>query len=119
MASDLLVRPAQLADMPVVAGLAAQLVRGHHAYDPRRFLCIEPVEAGYRRWLTQELGNVEAVLLVAERGGAVVGYAYGVLEPRDWNNLLDAHGALHDVLVAESARGTGAGEALVRGVCAR
>jgi ribosomal protein S18 acetylase RimI-like enzyme len=119
MPSDLLIRPATLADMPAVAKLAAQLVRAHHAYDPQRFLCIEPVEAGYQRWLTQELGNAEAVLLVAEREGAILGYAYGVMEPRDWNNLLDAHGGLHDVLVTESARGTGAGAALVEGVCAR
>jgi len=119
MASDLLVRPATLADLPEVARLAAQLVRAHHAYDPRRFLCIEPVEVGYARWFAQELDNADAVVLVAERGGAIIGYAYGVLEPRDWNNLLDAHGGLHDVLVTEAARGTGAGAALVEGVCAR
>lgn len=119
MASDFLVRPATLVDMPAVARLAAQLVRAHHAYDPQRFLCVEPVEAGYQYWLSHELANAEAVVLVAERAGEIIGYAYGVLEPRDWNNLLDAHGGLHDVLVTEGARGTGAGAALVEGVCAR
>ena len=106
MASDFLVRPATLVDMPAVARLAAQLVRAHHAYDPQRFLCVEPVEAGYQYWLSHELANPEAVVLVAERAGEIIGYAYGVLEPRDWNNLLDAHGGLHDVLVTEGARGT-------------
>ena len=33
--------------------------------------------------------------------------------------LLEAHGALHDVLVAAEARGAGVGEALVRETCKR
>jgi ribosomal protein S18 acetylase RimI-like enzyme len=126
------IRPATLDDMPAVGRLAAKLVRFHHALNPRRFLCIEPVEPGYQRWLSQELTNTKAVIVVAEamepgagegaREGAaeargrIVGYAYGRMEPRDWNALLDAFGALHDVFVAEEARTQGAGAALVEAV---
>jgi ribosomal protein S18 acetylase RimI-like enzyme len=53
------------------------------------------------------------VVLVAVRDERVVGYAYGSLEERDWNMLLDAHGAIHDVYVADDARRGGAGHALV------
>jgi ribosomal protein S18 acetylase RimI-like enzyme len=119
MLPDLLVRPAAAADMPAVARLAARLVRFHHALDPRRFMCQEPIEPGYERWLRQELADAEAVILVAERAGAIAGYAYGRLEGRDWMSLLDAHGALHDVLVDEGARGAGIGAALVEAMCAR
>ena len=52
-------------------------------------------------------------MLVAERGSEIVGYAYGALESRDWNMLLDAHGAMHDVFVAAEARRGGVGRQLV------
>jgi predicted GNAT family acetyltransferase len=58
------------------------------------------------------------VLLVAERAGALVGYAYGRLEERDWNQLLDACGALHDLWVEDGERGRGTGAALVLAMCA-
>jgi ribosomal protein S18 acetylase RimI-like enzyme len=57
-------------------------------------------------------------VLVACRGDAVIGYAYGSLEERDWYRLLDAHGAIHDILVEEDARRSGAGRALVTGIVA-
>jgi ribosomal protein S18 acetylase RimI-like enzyme len=57
------------------------------------------------------------LLLVAEREGQVVGYLYGALEPRDWAMLLEAHGAIHDLYVDESARGQGvAGKLLEAGL---
>jgi ribosomal protein S18 acetylase RimI-like enzyme len=111
--------------MPAVARLAAQLVRFHHALDPRRFMSIEPLELGYERWLTGEFANPGAVIVVAEQssGGdaapAIIGYAYGRLEPRDWNSLLDACGALHDIFVADSARRLGAGALLLEAVIER
>lgn len=113
------IRRATIADLPVIAHLAAQLVRFHHALDARRFFCEEPVEPGYEWWLGRELNDPKAVILVAERAGqegepkGIVGYAYGRVEERDWNMLLDACGCLHDVYVAEEGRGAGVGAALV------
>ena len=113
------IRRASASDMPGVARLAGQLVRFHHALDAQRFLLVEPVEPGYERWLSQELRNSKAVLLVAEdpdkRGTAegLLGYAYSRLEGRDWNALLDACGVLHDIYVADEARSRGVGAALV------
>ncbi|KYF66371.1 GNAT family N-acetyltransferase [Sorangium cellulosum] len=122
MTPSITVRPAERADMPAVARFAAQLVRLHHALDPHRFLCPEPIEPGYERWLTGELANPDAAIVVAERSGAepaLVGYAYGRREPRDWNSLLDACGVLHDVYVDEPARRLGAGAVLLDAVIAR
>lgn len=117
--SDFVVRPIDEADLPAVAALAGRLVRMHHAYDPARFLHLDSPEAGYARYFASELASADVVLLAAERAGAIVGYAYARMEPRSYNELLDACGKLHDVYVDEGARGLGVGEALVRAAIAR
>jgi ribosomal protein S18 acetylase RimI-like enzyme len=73
---------------------------------------------GYRWWLTRELENAEAVILVGEVDATIRGFVYGRLEERDFSALLDAHGALHDVWVEDRARGGGLGRALVEGMVA-
>lgn len=112
------VRAATGEDLPTLGRLAASLVAQHHDYDPARFFLPQDVEQSYRAWFGRELGNADAILLVAElereQGRSVVGYAYGRVEARDWNMLLDRHAVLHDVLVGSEARGHGAGAALVR-----
>jgi len=107
------VRRATKDDLSAVAALAGQLVRMHHASDPSRFFLPERVEEGYTWWLGKELERDEARVLLAERGGTVVGYAYGTLEARDFNLLVDAHGVVHDLFVAESERRSGVGKALL------
>jgi ribosomal protein S18 acetylase RimI-like enzyme len=112
--TGLVVRRAEPRDLPRLGALAGALVRFHHASDPARFLLVEGVEAGYARWLGSELERREAVVLAAELDGEVVGYGYATLEGRDWGSLLDDHGEIHDVMVLESARRSGAGRALLR-----
>ena len=125
MTVSITVREAEAADLPTLGRLGAMLVRYHHDLDPRRFMEIAHVEQGYARFLGSQLTSADAVVLVAclREGEAadptVVGYAYGTHEPRDWNALLDAHGALHDVIVDPGARRHGAAEALVLEVCRR
>lgn len=106
-------------DLEPVAALAGKLVRQHMAFDPQRFLQLPNPEAGYARYFASELASSVVVLLVAEVEARVVGYAYARMEPRSYNELLDACGKLHDIYVEESARGMGAGEALVREVFAQ
>jgi GNAT superfamily N-acetyltransferase len=123
MSAEPTIRRATKADLPVVARFAARLVRLHHALDPRRFLCEEPLEPGYQQWLQHELANPKAVVLVAERPGEdggpeIIGYVYGRLEPRDWMAFIDACGWLHDVYVDEGARAKGVGAALVKATAA-
>jgi ribosomal protein S18 acetylase RimI-like enzyme len=105
-------------DLPQIARLAGLLVRQHHAFDAERFLFIEDPESGYKWWFGKELANKKALILCAKLGGKIVGYAYARQEPRDWNSLLDAFVALHDILVAESARCRGIGKLLLEGVVA-
>lgn len=114
-------------DLPAAAALAAKLVAMHHDLDPRRFLHLPNAAAGYARYFGSEVESDRVVLLVAEQvseHGAssppcIVGYAYGRLEARSYNELLDACGKLHDVYVDESARGHGVGEMLVTEIVAR
>jgi ribosomal protein S18 acetylase RimI-like enzyme len=102
-----------------MARLAAALVLQHRAFDPKRFFLPDDIEAGYARWFEEELAAPGVVLAVAVDEATpttVRGYAYGRIEARDWNMLLDTHGALHDLYVEEGARGTGMARALVRHV---
>lgn len=109
------VRPAEADDVPAMAALAARLVQQHHTADPPRFMLPEDVERGYESWFRREQKNRAVVMRVAAADtGALAGYTYARLEPRDWNALLDAHGALHDIYVDDAARHAGVGEALLR-----
>jgi ribosomal protein S18 acetylase RimI-like enzyme len=112
------IRRATPDDLPRVAKLAGALVRMHHAVDEKRFFLPDRVEEGYAWWLGKELARVEAVVLVAVVNAEIVAYAYGTLEERDWNLLLDAHGAIHDVFVDESERRTGVGHRIVEAIIA-
>ena len=112
------IRAATDTEMPAIARLAAKLVRQHHEMDPGRFMIFEPIEPGYERYLSTEALNPDAVILAAVRAGPgggdeVIGYAYGRLEPRDWNALREACGALHDIFVDETARHQGVARALL------
>jgi ribosomal protein S18 acetylase RimI-like enzyme len=108
------IRPARASDLPALGRYGGDLVRFHHALDPARFLLAPDVDRGYARWFGRELSSPEVVLLVAaDADDVLLGYIYGRLEPRDWNVLLDAHAALHDILVADGAQGLGVGRALL------
>ena len=111
--NEIKIRPATPADLPRVAPLAGALVRMHHAVDPSRFFLPDNVEEGYAWWFERELRRAEAFVIVADKGGEIVGYAYGTREERDWNALLDEHGYVHDIFVAPEARRDGVGRKLM------
>jgi ribosomal protein S18 acetylase RimI-like enzyme len=106
------IRRAKKSDAPQLGAMGARLALFHHAQDSARFLYWDDMAEGYGRWLGKELAADDAVVIVAARGETLVGYAYGRAEERDWNMLLDAHGALHDIWVEPDARRDGVGRAL-------
>ena len=108
------IRRATERDAPALGRLGAALMRVHHDFDRDRFLAPgKNPEDGYGRFLVSQLAGDDTVVLVAERAGEIVGYVYAGIEPRSWKELRDVAGFVHDVLVVESARGTGTGERLV------
>src|SRR3954463_14182580 len=107
------IRAAEARDLAAVSVLAGMLVRQHHDFDAQRFMLVPNVEAGYARFFASQLADPEGVILAAEVDGEVAGYAYARLEARDWNNLLDACGALHDIFVSDRVRRQGVARSLV------
>jgi ribosomal protein S18 acetylase RimI-like enzyme len=118
MTSEVVVRRAEPEDLESAAELAGRLARQHHEADAERFFLPDRVEQGYSWWFSRELRRREAVIVVALEGGGVVGYAYGALEERNWNLLLDAHGAIHDIYVLDRARRLGVGRKLLDAIIA-
>ena len=111
--------------MPVVACMAATLVREHHALDPARFMAFpEPIEPNYQRYLTSEILNSQAVLLVAVGGSAdsgvqpVLGYAWGQMRGRDYMAMLDEGACVQDLYVLSEARRRGVARALLQAMVA-
>jgi ribosomal protein S18 acetylase RimI-like enzyme len=113
------IREATRGDVADLARLGAKLARAHHAMDPDRFFAPdEPIEDGYAWWLGKERANPRAVVLAAARRGRIVGYAYGRIEPRDWNLLRDRCGVGVDLWVEPRARRSGIGAALLEALAA-
>jgi ribosomal protein S18 acetylase RimI-like enzyme len=110
---EITVRRAEAADLAGASQLAGRLARMHHEANPQRFFLPDQVEQGYAWWFGQELARSQAVILVALQGESLVGYAYGAVEDRDWNLLLDRHGVVHDLYVDERARRLGVGSRLL------
>ncbi len=112
--ADFTVRLMKRADLKSVGPLAAQLVHLHHHWDAKRFFVPDDPSGGYQWWFGSQLGKKKVLLLVAEAGGEIAGYLYGAEEGRDWNMLLDACGAVHDVFVAPAHRRKGIARALMQ-----
>ena len=112
------VRRATEQDLPALGRLGAALVRLHYEFDPQRFMMPHgDLEAGYAWFLGTQLAEADAAIFVAERGGAPVGYVYAALEPQSWQELREACGVVHDVLVDTAARRGGIAAALIEAAC--
>lgn len=94
-------------------------MRLHHGFDQRRFLPPgDNPEEGYASFLETQMRATGTLVLVAERTPAGetperVGYAYAAIEPLSWKELRDRAGFIHDLLVADDARGAGVGQRLL------
>jgi ribosomal protein S18 acetylase RimI-like enzyme len=108
------IRPALPKDLPSIGRLGALLVRMHHDFDPQRFLAATPhTEQGYARFLGTQIDEPSAIVLVAERGGEVLGYSYAGMEGLDYMALRGPCGALYDIIVDPAHRGRGVGRLLL------
>ena len=109
-----IVRPAAPADLPALGRLGALLVRVHHGFDPERFIPATPrTEDGYAAFLGAQLREPDVVVLVAEREGEVLGYAYAGVEGNDYMALRGPAGVLYDLVVDPARRREGIGRMLL------
>jgi ribosomal protein S18 acetylase RimI-like enzyme len=108
------IRRAEPADVATLGRLGALLVRTHHDFDPERFIAATPrTEHGYGSFLGSQLDAPDVVVLVAERGGEVLGYTYASVEGHDYMSLRGPAGVLHDIVVDPPHRGEGVGRMLL------
>lgn len=108
------IRPAAPADLPAIGRLGALLVAMHHDFDPLRFIAATPQTAdGYAWFLGRQLDKPDALVLVAEGGGEVLGYTFAGVEGHDYISLRGPAGVLHDIVVDPAHRGTGVGRMLL------
>jgi GNAT superfamily N-acetyltransferase len=117
--SAIRIRRATPADRPALGRLGAHLMRVHYAFDRQRFLAPgRNPDAGYARFLGEQLETPDVAVFVAERQDEVVGYVYAGIEPLSWKELRDTAGFVHDVVVDERARRTGVAAALMEAAIA-
>jgi ribosomal protein S18 acetylase RimI-like enzyme len=108
------IRAATREDAPALGRLGTLLVRTHHELDAARFLAGTPrTEQGYASFLASQLAEPDVILLVADGGDGVLGYAYAALEGVDYMALRGPAGVLHDLVVDPGHRGQGIGRRLL------
>lgn len=106
------IRRAIPADADIIAGYAGKLVAQHREYNPKRFTCLANHEQ-MAEYYSGQTASPNAVVLVAELNGKVVGFAYIQFEARNYAALLESAAWLHDIFVDETARGTNIGKSLI------
>jgi GNAT superfamily N-acetyltransferase len=111
--SEIQIRPALESDETALGRYGGALMRLHHDLDPQRFITIDHPEKGYGRFLVSQLDEPDSVVLVAERDGEVLGYAFASLVGMSWMELRGPCGFVHDVYVDEGARRGGVASRLV------
>jgi ribosomal protein S18 acetylase RimI-like enzyme len=114
MNSAVTVRPAEADDEASLGRLGAMLVDEHHDFDPKRFISrVAGLPERYGQFLASQIGRADALVLVAEHGGAVAGYAYATVEGNDYMALRGPAGVLQDLIVDPGHRRQGIGGALL------
>jgi ribosomal protein S18 acetylase RimI-like enzyme len=90
------------------------LVVEHHDFDPQRFIApIPDLPKRYGEFLILQSERRDKIVLVAEKAGEVVGYAYGGVEGNDYMVLRGPAGELYDVVVDPEHRREGIGTRLL------
>jgi ribosomal protein S18 acetylase RimI-like enzyme len=108
------IRPATSADATALRRLGKLLVVQHHAFDPNRFISAgEDTEGADGRFLGGQIGRSDVLILVAEVGGQVTGYAYAGIEGNNYMALRGPAGVVYDLVVDLARRRQGIGRRLL------
>lgn len=108
------VRPATEADVEQLGRYGIQLTALHHSWDAERFISSErATPAMYGGFLAKQIGKPDAVLLVVEDAGAVVGYCWAGMEGFDYMALRGPAGEIYDIFIDPARRREGLGRILL------
>ena len=107
------IRRARVADLSTLAQFANAMAELHTTFDSRRFSLPDGGVASFMQFFRCELERSESVLLVAEDGQGMVGYAFMRLENASVEELRGSAAWLHDLYVVAGARGRGVGRLLI------
>jgi ribosomal protein S18 acetylase RimI-like enzyme len=119
MIAPVTVRRATADDESAMGRLGTLLVVEHHEFDPLRFIAPLPqLSERYGQFLVSQIARPQMVVLVAERGGVLVGYAYAGIEGSDYMALRGPAGVLYDLVVDPAHRRQGIGTALLEAALA-
>lgn len=114
MRSPVSVRPAAPVDRAALGRLGALLVAEHYQFDPQRFIAPVPnLAERYGEFLITQSERPEMAVLIAERDGVVVGYAFAGMEGNDYMALRGPAGVVYDLVVDPGHRRQGIGRALL------
>ena len=108
------IRRATAADVNTIGRMGALLLRVHYEFDRDRFM--QPgagADEGYASFLRSRLADPDALVVVAEQDAGIAGYLYADIEPRNWQELRERAGYIHDVFVAEGYRSAGVADGLM------
>lgn len=113
--SDPAVRPATRDDLGVLGRLGTLLIEAHHRFDPQRFFAsAADTERTYADFLGSQLTRPNTIILVIERGGRVLGYAYAGVEGTDYMALRGPAGVLYDLVIDPDHRSDALGSMLLQ-----
>jgi len=114
MNSSITVRHANADDERALVRLGAMLVEQHHEFAPTPFLApVAMLPQRYGQFLVSQVARPEMAVLVAEREGELIGYAFGGMEGNDYMALRGPAGVLYDLVVDPAHRRQGIGTALL------
>ena len=108
------IRPATPADVPAVLPMVAKVCAFHQKLDPAKYGFLPQPERMYDRWLASRAKDPRSVFLVAEgRGGKLVAFLVGAVEPEIGIYRLKEFGFVHDLWVEEKYRNEGIARQMV------
>ncbi len=111
---DVEIRPATVDDAVVLGGFGAELIDLHHGWDSARFISTGPsTSERYARYLGDQLGKPDVVVLVAVQAGSVCGYTFAAVQGYDYMALRGPAGVIHDIFVEPHRRRQGLGRMLL------
>lgn len=108
------IRDATSADAEVIGQFGAALMSLHHELDSSRFMeSSSRTPEMYAAYLKSQTEKSSSLVLVAEKDDVVVGYVFARIEGPDYMVFRGPAGVIHDLFVAPTHRGNGAGRALL------